>query len=488
MIVLLAPIILVVLTGCALLASEPFFRTSEDKHRVLPWLGLIGILLAGATLCMSAGACSTEAVDIYGLFAFDHIRIWLDAAVFVTLIAAYAGMQSSLSRDCFAGGESYALATFSAVGVLLMIHAVDGLALFIAIECASLPIYALVGLRRKDARSNEGLFKYFIMGAVFSAIYLYGVALAYGASGSTGLGDPAVTGQQDLLAFGRILMIIGLLFKVGAVPFHFWAPDAYSAAPISVTGFMAAVMKIGGFVALGTIWMGLVQGHTTVDISAIRTVVIQESSQLDRWSFLLVSIAMLSLLIGNFSALGQQSFRRMLAFSSVAHAGYVLLGFALPQGSGTLDLTGAWYYLIAYAVATAAVLAGMSQLSGANDADNKADIQGSARRSPLAGLAVTVGLISLAGLPPTAGFLGKYLIFADLVDQGRYTLALAGMVLAVVGAVYYLGFVASIWNRDESLAAPSQARKQSLLTTIVLVVTALAVFALLALPQVFVVA
>ena len=402
--VLFAPTLLVVVGALATLGSEPFLKQTADKHRVLPWTASIFLLLAGIAVYPQLSL--TGAVDVHGLYAFDAIRGWLELAVIAAGFFGIVGLQKSLTRDEFAGGEPYALMLLATVGALLMVHANDTIGLYVGVELASLSIYALVGTRRHRADSNEGLFKYYAMGAVFSAVLLYGAALTYGATGGTRFGLPILEGRDALFAFGQILITIGLLFKVGAFPFHFWAPDAYVAAPLPVTGFMAAVMKIGGFAGLGMVWLNalVVGSQLPLDGAVWAGLSLQSLTELPdylaRGGVILLAVAVLSLLLGNFSALGQRSARRIMAFSSIAHAGYVLIAFATPTAeSANFDLQAAWYYLVAYAVASAALLSAIAMMAGDEDADDLETLSGGARRHPLAGVVATIALVSLAGVP-----------------------------------------------------------------------------------------
>ncbi|NRA37642.1 MAG: NADH-quinone oxidoreductase subunit N [Planctomycetes bacterium] len=434
---LLAPMICMAIGGLVTLVAEPFISQTEHKHTALPWIACMAVL---AAMTFAWSMCSVEvAVHIHGMFIFDSIRAWLDIALFLSVACGIVSLQHSLRKDEYPGGEAYALMLLSSVGVSLMIHAVDTLALFVALELASLPIYALVGLRRHRADSVEGLLKYFIMGAIFSAIFLYGAALTFGATGYTQFGHLAIEGREALLAAGYGLMIIALMFKTGDAPFHFWSPDAYVAAPLGVTTYMASAMKIGGFAALGSLWVFHAGSYETAGIA---------SPIIIKWSQAFLVLGVLSIALGNFSALGQCSLRRIMAFSSVAHAGYMLLAFPLMAGEHA-SLQHLTMYLVSYAVASACVFAACTLISGKEDEDKLDHLSGLARRHPFAGLAMTLGLTSLAGVPLTAGFLGKYMIFHHLVLDQHVAVAIIGMLMAVVGAVYYFRIVITIWQPKE---------------------------------------
>ncbi len=476
---LLAPLSLVIAGALVVLGFEPFLQRSA-KHALLPWLA--ALFLVGAGLVQVYAPTG----HLHGLLAMDNARAWLCASIIGATLCAIAGLQQTLSRDDYPGGEAYALTLFGAAGALLMVMANDTLALFLGIELASLSVYALVGLRRNRAESNEGLFKYFVMGAVFSAIYLYGAALTYGATGGTGFGR-AVIGQHDqLFLFGQVLMMIGLLFKVGAVPFHFWTADAYTGAPIAVTGFMGAVIKVGGFAAIGALWLAMAAVKSGFKVEAplnlgdAVTLTEAGKSALATFNLVFLVLGLLSLVLGNFSALKQTSARRIVAFSAVAQSGYMLLALALPTVGDQLGLGPLWFFLVAYAIGTAGSLTAFAAIAGPDDAgDSLAGLAGQGRVQPFYGFMLTIFLISIAGVPATAGFVGKFLVFADLVAKDKVMIAVFAMLMAVVGAAYYIRMVVTLWSAPvkEPVRTGSTA-----LTTWSLAAAAIAVVALIGWP------
>ncbi len=450
---LLLPVILVLAGACVTLAAEPFLGT-RAKHAWLPWIAAAALLAAGVALALTGPG------HLHGIFALDPARRWLGLAVLAAALVAGAGLQSSLSRDRFPGGEPHALFLFASAGALLMVMATDALSLFVSLEITSLAVYACVGLRRNRAESNEGLLKYFVMGAVFSAVFLYGTALVYGATGATAFGAAPLPGRSALHLIGHGLIIIALLFKVGAVPFHFWSPDAYTGAPVAVTGFMGAVIKVGGFAALGTVWLNLASALSGTPISSaplrLDTALAPSAeaiTALQPLNSVLLVVALLSLIIGTFSALRQTSVRRLIAFSSVANAGYMILAFALPSAGGTLDLAGLWIYLGGYALATAGAMTAITALAGPDDdGDDLKQLTGLGRSRPFHGLVLTVFVASFAGLPPSLGFLGKFLVLAGLVAKSWIWIAGIALVAALVGAAFYLGLLARLWSSDARTA------------------------------------
>jgi len=479
---LLTPFVLVCVGGLVCLGFEAFLARST-KHAVLPWLGALFLIAAGIAQVAGLGHDG----HLHGMLASDTARGWLSLTIIAAALIGLGGLQQSLSRDDYPGGEPYALTIFAAAGAVLMVLAVDTIALFIGMELASLSIYALVGLRRHRRESNEALFKYFAMGAIFSALFLYGAALVYGASGTTHFGGALVEGRKPLFWLGQTLMTIGLLFKVGAVPFHFWSPDAYTGAPSVVTGFMGAVIKVGGFAALGALWLNAVavlSGNAPVAplaLNAAVTVTALGEDTLTRFHLVFLVLALLSIVLGNFAALRQTSARRLIAYSSVAHAGYMLLAFALPQGTNQFQLTSLWYYAVGYGLCTAGALSALAAISGKDDAgDDLNGLSGQGRAHPFYGLVATVFLVSIAGIPPTVGFLGKFLVFQDLIQKGKWPIALFAMVMAVVGAAYYLRLVITLWSgsRSDERRAPVRA-----LNGWTLAAAALAAIALIAIPN-----
>jgi NADH-quinone oxidoreductase subunit N len=444
---LLAPIILVLAGGLLALAAEPFLQ-GQAKHRWLPWIVVTAMVAAALAQFLA------PAGHVHGMFGNDEARRWLSLAVIVAAACSMGGLQQSLDRDRFPGGESYALAAVSTAGVLGMVAALDAIAFFVSVETAALAIYALVGLRRHRAESNEALLKYFVMGAVFSGIFLYGTALMYGATGSTRFGAAVLEGRDSYALIGAALMAAGLLFKVGSVPFHAWAPDAYTGAPVAVTGLMGAIIKVGGFAGLGALWLGVAAGDgKPVALDAIVVPSAGGRHLLEPLSLLIAISAILSLVVGNFAALKQTSVRRLIGFSAVAHAGYMSLAFILPAAGEGIDLRPLWLYAVGYAIATAGALTAIAALSGTEDTkDDLAGLHGRARQMPLYGLGLTVFLASFAGLPPAFGFIGKFAVLYQVVSLGGWLIALVGLIAAVAGAGAYLRLLVQLWAgtpRDE---------------------------------------
>lgn len=430
----LLPIVLVALGALVTLAAEPFI-SDENKHKILPWVAALFVACGMGAFAF----CSTD--TILNLFAMDPIRRLLGVTVLLCTFLGISGVQWTLGHEKFKGGEAYGLLLLASCGALFMTQAIDFLSLFLGMELASFPVYALVGIRRHEENAGEGVFKYFVSGSIFSALYLYGVALIYGATGTTHMFSAVLDGRGTIYAVGILLVIFGLLFKAGAAPFHFWVADVYTGASVAVTGFMAAVVKVGALAALGSVWLGLLVTKAATAPAWNLAEPVTIPSQSHSLYLVVVIIAVLSMVIGAFSGLAQKSIRRILAFSAVMNAGFIVIGLLLPNyaSAGSVQMGAMFYFLITYALASAGALTGIAYLSGKDDRNETLDdLQGHGRQRSFVSLGVAVCLASLAGLPPVAGFLAKFTLFTEAFSSGLGWLAIAGFALSLIAAVYYL--------------------------------------------------
>lgn len=432
--IILLPVILVAVGALISLAAEPFIK-DENKHKILPWV-------ASAFALFAAGAYALVTTDtFYGLYAMDPARRLLGVAIVLCAFLGIAGLQWTLGHEKFKGGEAYALLMLATTGALLMTQAIDYVALFLGMELASFPIYALVGIRRKDANANEGAFKYFVSGSIFSAIFLYGVAMVYGATGTTSFNSAILPGRESIYGIGVFMTVIGLLFKAGAAPVHFWVADVYTGASVAVTGFMAAVVKVGALAALASVWLGILVTKAGSAAAWNLAEQVTIGSQSKGLYYVVVIVALLSMVFGAFGGLAQKSIRRILAYSAVMNAGFIVIGLLLPNyaANGTVQMGPMFYFLVTYAVASAGALTGIAYLSGRDDRNETLEaIQSRGRKRPFVALGVTVCLASLAGLPPVAGFLAKFTLFTDAFAAGMGWLAAVAFGLSLVAAVFYL--------------------------------------------------
>jgi NADH-quinone oxidoreductase subunit N len=444
----LLPEIVLALFAMAVLLADVLEKgnRSRPSARWVPWLALGGLLatfVANAVLLAATLRGTLVEVSAAPMVAVDAFRFVLNAIFLIAGAFAILLSIGYLDRRGMNRGEFHALVLFAVLGMMLMAGAADLMLLFIGLEVMSVSIYVLVGFDRLDPRSSEGALKYFLLGAFASAFFLYGIALVFGATGTTNLrmlGPELLDGSRSdaMLLAGMALVLSGFAFKVAAVPFHTWAPDAYDGAPTPVTALMATGVKAAAFAALIRVFLVGFAGH---------------------WSDYaqpLYFLAAATMIVGNLVALTQGSVKRMLAYSSIAHAGYLLAAvLAGPRGGGGAFVFYALVYTLMTAGAFAIVIAnsrhGMERVT-------LEDYAGLARQKPLLAGLFAVFLLSLAGFPLTAGFLGKLYILRSLVELGVPTLAVILVLASLVSYFYYLRVVVVMYMRparteDEHSAA-----------------------------------
>ena len=406
-------------------------KTSRQEKTHLAMIGATGALVALASLFVQGTAASTGELyagamtdDLFGRLGAGVIIV---TSLFCTLMAG--GYLSSSGNN---RAEFHALVSFSAGAMVLLCQSTNLVSMFVAIETLSLAVYVLAGFFRQQKAASEGAFKYFVMGAFSSGFLLLGMAIIYGLSGaSLSFSDIAAAGASDdaLFAVGALLVLIGFAFKVGVVPFHSWVPDVYQGAPTLAVGWMAVAVKASSFFALCRFLY-----HTG------------GGAYMDQ---ILIALSIVTMILGNLAALNQQSLKRMLAYSGIAHSGYLMIPLIVAL-SGDDILIGASlpFYLCAYAGTTLAAFGVLTALSKATDKDQLGDLNGLAKSRPLLALGFTVALISLAGIPLTAGFIGKLMIFSDAIGAGFVQLAVIGILTSLVSVYYYLRPIVAMWFRD----------------------------------------
>ncbi len=430
MILAILPEIGLVILAAILLTLDLLWR--DERVQRLAWF-----TAAGLALIMAVSVLYSQPGDKPLLIWGGMLRLDMTGFVFRMMFLAAAALTSlfatqyeSLSRR----GEFYVLLLVSTLGMSLMASSADIIMLYLAIETTSIPLYVLAGFLIGDKRSVEAGIKYLLFGAMSSAVMLYGLSLLFGFTGTTSLYDLAaslVTSQvPQLLIYAVIaLVLVGFGFKVSAVPFHFWAPDVYEGGPTPVAGFLSTASKAAGFAVL------------------LRVMQVAFPDQTAFWTTVIAVLATLSMLVGNYLALAQKSVKRLLAYSSIAQAGYMLIGVAAGTPFGT---TGAIYYLMAYLVTNLAAFAIVTIVEGKVGSDELPAFAGLSRRAPGLALAMLVAMLSLGGIPPLAGFFGKLLVFAAAVEANLIWLVLVGIFNAVVGLYYYLTVLKVIYlNRAE---------------------------------------
>ena len=444
----LLPAAILVMGGLVLLLSEAFLTSGRRSYQAA--LTVLVAALAGASaLGQPARALFGGQATSDGFAAFVSVTVCAGLALSAVVGAGW------LHAHGAERGEYYALALFGSSGMVLLGMATDLLVAFVAIEVMSLSTYALAAYVRRGRRPAEAAFKYFILGAFSSALLLYGTSLIFGATGTTLFSDIAKAPPAPLLVAGLGLVAAGLAFKVAAVPFHAWTPDVYEGAPTPVTAFMAAGVKTAAFALLVRAFLAATAG-----------------SKLQAGSFATVVtvLAVLTMVFGNLLALPQRSVKRMLAYSSIAHAGYLLVGVVAtgPQAARQGALSGLLFYLASYTATVIGAFAVVAVLEkrGKHLDDEPADawdldrLAGLARRRPALAFAMAVFMVSLAGVPPTAGFVGKLLVFQAAVGAQAVGLAVIGVLTSALGAYYYLRVVVYMYMRppvgaDEGTASPA---------------------------------
>lgn len=393
-------------------------------------------------------------VSVYqGMLTIDRTGLLMSGICIIAGFFSILGAPSFLQSKQFEFGEYYALVLFSCSGMLILNLASDWVALFLGIETLSLAVYILTGSWRRSARSSEAAMKYFLMGSFVSAILLFGIALLYGVTGTTHLTSlkssllpsfSASTVQSTLLSIGALLILLSFAFKVALVPFHMWAPDAYEGAPSPVTGFMMAAVKTAGFTALARVAILLFANEPL------------RSQTLS----ILYGLCGITMLVGNFAALRQQNIKRMLAYSSIAHAGYALLSILLLDSEKfrTESMASLFYYLLSYSVSAIGAMTVISWVSGSHLKEEKtmlSDWVGLGKRQPAAALAMTIFLLSLGGIPPTAGFFGKFYLFRLAFQETTlWPLAFLAIGTSLLSMAYYLKVIMAMYFKHSPQEVP----------------------------------
>ncbi len=419
------PEIVLSVFGMIIMLLDPVLD-EENSQKTLGGIALLGSLAAIlATLYQARfpGMAFWDMVRVDSFSVFFHFLVAAIAVVVILTSYEYMAVQQ------IRAGEYYALILFGAVGMSLMSSAVELVLIFIALEISSISTYILAGFRRQVATSSESSLKYFLLGSFATAFFLYGVALMFGATGSTSIPVIADTLQSDqvpVLAYaGVALMFVGLAFKVAAAPFHIWTPDVYEGAPAPVVGFMSTAPKAAVFAVLLRI---MFEAHAPGRL------------------WLIWLTAALSMTIGNVAALVQSNVKRLLAYSSIAHAGYLLVAFAALPENG---IPAAMFYTASYAAMNVGAFAVVSHFAGAGERYvNLEDYAGLGRRSPILAATFTIFLLSLIGIPVTGGFFAKFYVFSAALQANLVWLTIIGVLNSAIGAYYYLRIIVLMYMRE----------------------------------------
>ncbi|MGH8999053.1 MAG: NADH-quinone oxidoreductase subunit N [Acidimicrobiia bacterium] len=474
------PEVSLVAAGLLLVAIGALNRSGRNLSGLYLVIGLSGVAASALftkelwSVVVDEGAY--EALS--GMVAVDGFAVFSRVVILAAAALGILVAQGYLVREQITGPEYHALLLLSASGMLMMTSANDLIVVFLALEILSIALYVLAAFDRRRHESQEAGLKYFVLGSFSSAVFLYGVALTYGAIGTTSLtgmarflGTNTLTSSGLLLA-GLALLLVGLGFKVAAVPFHMWTPDVYQGAPSPVTGFMAAGAKAAGFAALLRVFA------TAFDAYSVD------------WRPLVFVLAVASLVVGSFVAIVQEDVKRMLAYSSISHAGYILIGFHANTGEG---ISAAMFYLLTYTFMVVGSFAVVTVVARRGDHRSAlSDYRGLGARQPLLAAALTFLLLAQAGIPVTSGFIAKFTVFSAAVEDRQYALLIVGVLTTVVAAFFYLRVIVLMYMTADDAAgdsADAEAPGGLALDPPTGVALALACFATLlmgVLPQVFI--
>ena len=428
----LTPYILLTVWASVLLLVDLFIP--KERKAITALLSALGLAI---TLGFTLSQIGQEPVTAFnGMVALDGFSIFVNALLLVSGLLGVALAYGYVKRMGLERGEYYTLLLFSVTGMMLMAQATDLIIVFLALELLSIPLYVLAAFARPKVESEEAGLKYFLLGAFSTGFVVYGITLVFGATQSTSLAAivAASSGTSGLLlTVGAALILIGFGFKVAAVPFHMWTPDVYQGAPTAVTAFMSSGAKIAGFAALLRVFATAFPS-ISVDMTDV-----------------LWAIAALTMIVGNVIAIAQTDIKRLLAYSSIAHAGYILMAF-VPYGNPdvrAVSVAASLFYLVSYAVTNFGawgVVMALEKAEGKGLAI--ADYAGLSKKHPALAAAMTVFMLSLIGLPPTIGLVGKFYLFRAVIAGGFTGLAILGVLTSLVSAYYYLRVVVTMYMRD----------------------------------------
>jgi NADH-quinone oxidoreductase subunit N len=426
------PELMLIATALVILLIDPLLP--PDGRRGLSYLGIFACAMAALSVYFLR---NEEFAAFYHSVAVDRFAIYFKVLFLVIATIAMLLSEKHLELNRSLLGDYYALILLTTVGMMVMAEAIDIITFFVGMELMALASYILAGFFRYDELSVEASIKYFLTGAFASTFVLFGMALLYGITGFTNyqeIGDAIASGPVagSTLVIAIILLIGGFAFKVGAVPFHNWAPDVYQGSPTPVAAFLAVGPKAAGFAA----------------IIKFFTVILASESQ--KWLELMIVVAILTMIVGATMALVQRNLKRMLAYSSIAHVGYLLLAIvAAGEGQAAFGSAAVMFYLASYAMMNLGAFGVLVHLANNSNYDYSLDaIAGLGRRFPWAAGIMVVFMLSLAGIPPTAGFFAKFYLFASVVDSGLAWLAVVGVLFSLVSAFYYLRVIVFMYMRE----------------------------------------
>lgn len=442
--VLALPEIVLCILATGILLVEAFVKSKDSAVSYALTLVSLLVVTAISLIQWNSGVVGTT---FYGQFTADPLAHLLKVFSYVAVLATLIySRQYLVERNMVKGGEYYALSLFALLGQMIMISATSMLTIYLGLELMSLALYALVAVRRDHLGSIESAMKYYVLGSLASGFMLYGISMVYGATGHISLAGVATvlqSGNFEQMAFvlGVVFVVAGIAFKLGAVPFHMWIPDVYQGAPTAVTLTIASAPKLAAFAMTLRL---LVEAMNAVAIS---------------WQPMLVILAVLSLAIGNLTAIMQTNFKRMLAYSTISHVGFVLLGLLSGVADGQLA-SGAYgaalFYMVTYVLTTLVAFGVVLILSRQGfESEEISDLAGLNRRNPLLALAILVLMFSLAGIPPLVGFYAKLVVLQAALAAGHVVLTIVAVIFSLIGAFYYLRVVKTMYFDEPASDAPT---------------------------------
>ncbi len=422
------PVLCVTLAGLVVLLAESF--RGRDERMPIGGLAIIGLIGAGVASVLLWNRNATS----FGVVTADNFALFVNLVLVAVGILTVIFSSQTVHRDGLPAGEYYAVMLFAIVGMMLMAQASDLLLMFLALETMSLAVYVLTGFRRDQETSSEAAFKYFLLGAFASSFFLYGIAFLYGVTGSTSLDrvGSVIAAQSmsgnPMILLGVGFLIVGFAFKVAAVPFHMWSPDAYDGAPAVVTGFMSTGVKAAAVAAFARVFLSSLEPTIT------------------DWAPVVWVIAAATMIVGTVVGVAQTSLKRMLAYSSIAHGGYLLAALVAGNDVGKAAIL---FYLAAYALTNLGAFGVIALLGSRERAnDDLRDYAGLWHTHPALTALMTIFLLSLGGFPPTAGFIAKWYVFSAAVGAGYYGLAIIGVLSSVVSVFFYLRIVVMMFMTE----------------------------------------
>jgi NADH-quinone oxidoreductase subunit N len=429
------PEIFVLTMACVILMVDLLLT---DRSRVVSYL-LAQATLVGAALFTLAGMSTTSVSTFGGMYVQDPMGDLLKLGMYVAVFVAFIYSRDYIQLRNMFRGEYFVIGLFGLLGMMVMVSASHFLTIYLGLELLSLSLYTMVAMNRDSGESTEAAMKYFVLGAIASGMLLYGMSMIYGATGTldiAGVKSAISLMQADniILVFGLVFIVVGLAFKVGAVPFHMWVPDVYHGAPTSVALYISSAPKIAAFAMIMRLLVGGFDGMVA------------------SWQGMLIILAILSMGLGNLIAISQTNIKRMLAYSAISHMGFFLLGIL----SGTANGYGsAMFYVLVYAVMSLGGFGIIILLSRQGfEADKLDDFKGLARRSPWVAFLMLILMFSMAGVPPTIGFYAKLMVVQAVIDAGLLWLAIVSVLMAVIGAYYYLRVIKLMYFDQPETSEP----------------------------------